>query len=107
MTITANGKATTTKTTFSRETSVGINIDAPASVVWELLTNVSDMARWNSTIVSLDGNIKVGEKVNLVSTLDESRTFNLEVREVVPEKHLAWGDRMEPAITELHPMETV
>ena len=94
MSISTSGKAKTIKSTFSRETSVGINIDASPAIVWELLTNVGDMARWNSTIVSLDGNIKVGETVNLVSTLDESRTFKLTVREVVPEKKLAWGDRM-------------
>ncbi len=89
-----NGKATTIKATFSRETSVAIDINAAPMIVWRLLTNVKDMARWNSTIVSLDGNIKVGETVQLVSTLDENRTFKLTVKELVPERRLAWGDRM-------------
>jgi len=45
-----NGKAQTTKKTFSRETVVSTVIDADASVLWTLLTNVEDYSRWNSTI---------------------------------------------------------
>ncbi|MEM8862953.1 MAG: SRPBCC domain-containing protein [Chloroflexota bacterium] len=88
-----NGKASTVKETFSRETSVSIKINAPATVVWGLLTNASDMARWNSTSVSLEGNIALGKTVKLVSTLDESRTFGLTVKEFEPQKRLVWGDR--------------
>ena len=85
-------KATTTKTTFSRETTVSIDINAGAATVWELLTNVEKMPSWNSTIVSLSGNIAPGGKVALVSTLDESRTFNLKIKEFEPNKKLVWGD---------------
>lgn len=88
-----NGKATTVKTMFSRETSIGINIEADAAIVWSLITNAADMARWNSTIVSLNGDIKPDGKVELVSTLDESRTFKLNVKEFEPERRLVWGDR--------------
>ena len=88
-----NGKASTVKTAFSRETAVGINIQADPSIVWSLLTNAADIARWNSTIVSFNGEIKPGGKVELVSTLDESRTFKLNVKEFEPEKRLVWGDR--------------
>jgi len=88
-----NGKATTHKTTFSRETSIGINIQADPAIIWRLLTNSSDFARWNSTVVSLKGEIKLGNKIQLVSTLDESRTFKLQVKAFEPEKRLVWGDR--------------
>lgn len=89
----ANGKAATTKTTFSRETAVSIQINADQSVVWQLLINASDFPRWNSTVVSIEGEIKQGATINLKSTLDESRTFKLNVKEVVPESRLMWGDR--------------
>ena len=62
-------KATTIKKTFSRETTVSINIEADASIVWTLLTNAADFPRWNSTIVSMEGQIKLGEKIKLKSTL--------------------------------------
>ncbi len=86
------GKATTTKTTFSRETSVGIEIKADPAIVWALLTNASDFPRWNSTVVSIEGDIALGRKIKLKSTLDSKRTFKLTVKEFEPEKRMVWGD---------------
>lgn len=91
-TLAQNGKASTTKKTFNRETTVRILIDAEASIVWALLTNAKDFTRWNSTVTSLEGNIAKGEKIKLKSTLDEKRTFKLKVKEMVPNKRMVWGD---------------
>ena len=91
--IPANSTAVTTRTTFSRETAVSIPIQADPTIVWNLLTSAADFSRWNSTVVSLQGEIKAGETLQLKSTLDEKRTFTLKVKEVVPEKRLVWGDR--------------
>ena len=87
-----DGKATTIKKTFSRETSVSISIQADPAIVWTLLTNAPDFPRWNSTVVSISGEIKKGEKIKLRSTLDEKRTFKLKVKEFAPEKRMVWGD---------------
>lgn len=89
-----NGKATTTKAMFSRETEVSIEIKSEPSIIWELLVNASDYSRWNSTIVSINGTIAPNEKINLVSTLDPKRTFKLKVKEFVKGKKLVWGDAM-------------
>ena len=86
------GKAVTTRTTFSRETSVHTTILADPAIVWALLTRASDFSRWNSTVVSIKGDIKAGETIELKSTLDEKRTFKLKIKEFVPEKRLVWGD---------------
>ncbi len=86
------GKAATVKTTFSRETSVSIDIQADAAIIWTLLTNASDYPRWNSTVISIEGNIAPGEKIKLKSTLDPKRTFTLKVKTFEPEKQLIWGD---------------
>jgi uncharacterized protein YndB with AHSA1/START domain len=91
---TLTGKATTTKKTFSRETSVSTTIFADAAIVWALLTRSSDFPRWNSTITSLKGEIREGGTIELKSTLDEKRIFKLKVKELVPEKRLVWGDAM-------------
>ena len=88
------GKATTEKKTFSRTTTVSIAINASASTVWEVLTNAADFSRWNSTIVSIEGKIKKGEKIKLVSTLDPKRTFKLKIKAFVPDQQLVWGDAM-------------
>lgn len=87
-----DGKARTTKKTFSRETSVSTLINADAAILWALLTNAADYPRWNSTIISLEGSIQEGEKIKLKSTLDEKRTFKLKVKELVSLKKLVWGD---------------
>lgn len=87
-----NGKAATVKTTFSRETSVTTTINADPAIIWALLTNASDYARWNTTIVSIEGTIATGEKIKLKSTLDAKRTFKLTVKAMEPAKRMVWGD---------------
>jgi len=87
-----DGVATTTKTTFNRETTVSTTIAAEASIVWALLTNASDFPRWNSTITSLEGNIVLGGKIVLKSTLDEERSFKLKVKEFEKDQRMVWGD---------------
>ena len=94
MTTVSNGKAVTSKTTFSRETSVSVNIAADAAILWALLTNAADFPRWNSTVISISGKIQNGETIELKSTLDEKRTFKLKIKEFVPNQRLVWGDPM-------------
>lgn len=94
MTTAQTGKANTIKRIFSRETSVSIEIKADSSVIWALLTNASDFPRWNSTVISINGNIVLGEKINLKSSLDPKRIFKLKVKEVESERKLVWGDAM-------------
>ncbi|MEO6001467.1 MAG: SRPBCC domain-containing protein [Chitinophagaceae bacterium] len=91
---TQHGNASTVKKTFSRETSVSIEIKADPSIIWKLLTNASDYPRWNSTIILIDGSIASGEKIKLKSTLDPKRTFKLKVKELQPESKLVWGDAL-------------
>ncbi len=90
----SKGKATTIKTTFSRQTSISIDINSDTSIVWALLTKAFDYPNWNSTVTSIEGNIALGEKIKLKSTLDAKRTFNLKVKEFEPERRLVWGDAM-------------
>ena len=91
-TMAPNGKASTVKTTFSRETSVSIMIKADAAIVWALLTKASDYPRWNKTVTSIEGNIALGEKIKLKSILDAKRTFTLKIKEFEPTTRLVWGD---------------
>ena len=94
MSTASNGKAVTSKTMFSRETSVSVNIEADAAIIWALLTNAADFPRWNSTVISISGKIQSGETIELKSTLDEKRTFKLKIKEFVPNQRLVWGDPM-------------
>ncbi|HEY3804030.1 MAG TPA: SRPBCC domain-containing protein [Kofleriaceae bacterium] len=87
-------KAQTTRRFFSRETEVAVDIDADADAVWRLLTTASDYPSWNSTVVSIDGEIARGQTIRLRSTLDPKRTFKLRVKQFDAPEQLAWGDAM-------------
>jgi len=95
-TMTATGKATSQKTTFSRVCSVTTNIRAKPEVIWRLLTDAANMSNWNSTIISVEGTIKLGEKISLKSISDPKRTFNLKISEFNPPTKLVWGDGAAP-----------
>ncbi len=84
--------ASTTRTTFLRETTVSATIKADEAIIWALLTNASDHPRWNSTIASLQGTFAPGEKIVLKSTLEAKRSFKLKVKEFQSAKKLVWGD---------------
>lgn len=87
-----DGTATTVSKTFSRTTEVATTIDAERDTVWRLLTTAANYPQWNSTIVSLQGEIKPGSTIQLVSKLDPNRTFKLKVKEFEPSSRLVWGD---------------
>ncbi len=95
-TMTLNGKATSEKSTFSRVCSVTINIHAKPETIWRLLTDAANMPKWNSTIISVEGNIKLGETISLKSISDPKRTFNLKIAEFNPPTKLVWGDGAAP-----------
>ncbi len=75
------------------EYAVTRTINAPAEKLWALLTDATGYTSWNPTIVSLEGNIAVGERISLVSTVNPKRAFKLNVVEVSPQK-MVWSDGM-------------
>ncbi len=92
MAMAQNGKALTEKKTFSRATAVSTDIQADPAIIWKLLTNAADFPRWNSTILSIEGNIAPGEKIKLKAALAPKRVFKLKIKEFDAGKRLVWGD---------------
>ena len=92
--IAQSGKATTTKTTFSRTTTISIDISSTPEVVWSLLTNAKNYPTWNTTVVNIDGEIREDEKIKLTSTLDPDRSFKLKVKDVEPNSKMTWKGGM-------------
>lgn len=90
----AAGNARTVKSTFSRQTSVSLLINADPTIVWAILTHAADYARWNSTIIGIEGKIAPNEKIALKSTLDPKRVFKLAIKEFDVNQRLVWGDAM-------------
>ncbi|MFZ2593443.1 MAG: SRPBCC domain-containing protein [Minisyncoccia bacterium] len=89
-----NQKAHTIKNLFSRETTVSVVINATPEKIWGILTNVQGYKNWNSTLVSIEGEIQAGGQVRLISKLDPKRTFKLSMKTFEPPTKLAWGDMM-------------
>jgi uncharacterized protein YndB with AHSA1/START domain len=84
--------ATTTKKLFSRTTTVNTLIQAPANVIWSLLTDVEHYPTWNSTLISIEGSIQPGGSIKLKSKLDPNRTFTLKIKDFQEPTRLIWGD---------------
>ena len=91
----ADGATRRTKTTFRLEYAVAIDIAAPASRIWSLLTSAGDFPRWNTTVQSIEGRIAEGESIAVRVPISD-RVFKLSVRDVVPDKQMVWSDGMAP-----------
>jgi hypothetical protein len=64
------------------ETRITDNIKASTDKIMHLLTDVDNFTKWNSTVISIEGEIAEGKKIKLVSKLDPKRTFRLKVDEL-------------------------
>jgi uncharacterized protein YndB with AHSA1/START domain len=90
----SDGQAKTTKKLFSRQTTIALDIAAPAEKIWSLLTDADRFTSWNTTVLELSGRIAPGERILLRSSLAPERTFKLQVKEYEPPTRLSWGDAM-------------
>jgi uncharacterized protein YndB with AHSA1/START domain len=90
----SDGQARTTKKLFSRQTTIALDIAAPAEKIWSLLTDADRFTSWNTTVLELSGRIAPGERILLRSSLAPERTFKLQVKEYEPPTRLSWGDAM-------------
>jgi uncharacterized protein YndB with AHSA1/START domain len=93
--INANGQvATTTKKAFSRTTTISTEIKGTPTEVWNMLTNTDLYPAWNTTLVSFEGKLAEGEKINVITTIDTTRTFTLKVKEFTPNEKMVWAGSM-------------
>ena len=73
-----------------------IEIDAPPSVVWEILTDLPAYADWNPFVVESSGIVAQGERLTnrLQPPGGRAMTFRPTVTEVVPERSFEWLGRL-------------
>lgn len=79
---------------MSRGYHVSKKIAASSEAIWALLTEVSAYPSWNDSVVSLEGQIREGATIELVSVVDPNRTFELRVTELSPTSRMVWSDGM-------------
>jgi hypothetical protein len=91
--LTPDGRATERRDDASLAYQVAIEIAAPPEQVMRVLTKAADFPRWNSTIVRFEGEIALGRKVKLVSTIAPKRAFSLKVSALSADA-MIWEDGM-------------
>ncbi len=92
--MTMNQKAHTVKKVFSRETAVSILINATPEKIWQILVDVGNYKNWNSTILSIEGEIKAGGEIKIVPSINPNRTFKLKIKAFEPYTKMVSGDAM-------------
>lgn len=69
-------------------------IAAPVATVWSVLTDKALLASGPFGISKLDGDLRAGGKLSLVSQLVPKRTFKLKVTQFEPERLMVWQGGM-------------
>ena len=82
--------AVQTRSAFRLRCGVSARIQAPPLRVWELLTTVDGMVRWNSTLTSIEGEIQLGGTVKMRVPEAPGQTFKIKVVRFVPNKEMEW-----------------
>jgi hypothetical protein len=75
-----------------RTVSSEIEIAAPATRVWDVITNKEDYPQWNPFIRAMTGTLQVGQRleVRIQPPGGKAMTFRPTVRSLVPERELTW-----------------
>ena len=69
-------------------------IEAPADLVWEILTDAAGYTRWDSGVDKLEGQIVAGQKIKLFSKVNPKRAFSLKVAVTEPTRVMTWASGM-------------
>lgn len=80
---------------FSMSCGVALTIRASADTIWSLLTNANDFPRWNSTVTSVEGHIREGERLRL-HVPGTNRVFTPRVSGVVAAERMTWTGGFSP-----------
>lgn len=78
------------------EYAVSTHIEAPVERIWTLLTQAEHYPEWNSTIVSLKGEIRLQGQLELVSTIAPKQSFKLKVVELNAPYSMVWQSGQPP-----------
>ena len=87
----SEARFTRTNSAFAMTCRVEVNIVADAETVWSLLIDAKGFPRWNSTVSSIEGQIREGERLRL-HVPGTNRTFTPKVTGVVPARNMMWSD---------------
>lgn len=74
--------------------STSININATPDQVWSVLIDGSKYVEWDPNMISLDGDIRLGGKLKIVTKLDPKRVFKPKVTLYEANNRMVWSSGM-------------
>jgi hypothetical protein len=74
--------------------STRTRIAAPATRVWSILTDLPRWPEWNSTVVSVEGTVALGQKVSVTVTANPKRAFPVTVSVLEAPSRMVWTGGM-------------
>jgi len=86
---------TQSRSAFSLACRVEANVRAPAERIWAVLTDAKSFPRWNSTVASIEGEIREGAKLR-VHVPGTDRVFAPTISGVVPNEPMTWTCGFDP-----------
>ena len=69
-------------------------IDAPATRVWAVLTDLQAWPKWNTTVPKVEGTVALGNTVTVYTTASPGRAFPVKVAELTPPRSMLWTGGM-------------
>lgn len=76
------------------EYAAEVMIEAPADLVWAILTDAAGYTKWDSGVEKLEGEIGEGKKIKLFSKVNPGRAFPVKVAVVEPSRVMTWTGGM-------------
>jgi len=72
-----------------------IGVQAPAEVIWEILSDIDHWPSWNPTYPEARGTLRIGAPLQFVVALPglARRELHVNVIDWVPETQILWGER--------------
>lgn len=95
-----------TRRTFSLVCRVEVSIESSPDRIWTLLTNAKDFPRWNSTVTSIDGEIRDGQRIR-IHVPGTDRVFTPFISNVVPNVRMTWTGGFAPLFKGVRTFELV
>jgi hypothetical protein len=77
--------------------SVSIAIEAPAEIIWHLLTGAAAYPDWNSTVEKIEGRITPGGKITVHTTV-AGRSYKLRISSFEPNRGMVWSGGLPPGL---------
>lgn len=81
---------------MAREITTSIDIAAPASAVWAILTDFHGYSEWNPFVRLIQGDLREGAKLEVMLDTPNRNpmTFNPTLVKLTPERELRWLGRL-------------